>query len=105
MSQPLRVQLLTIRGVLIKMTKLSKEELKKDPFLINKLILDIESYLNNFSNLKISRSLRLRLNKFAKEFWLIKVGLIRGGESGWALYRGLDNLNCNNCSSWRGFSR
>lgn len=83
MSQPLRIQLLTIGIDLIKIAGLSKKDLKKDPFLVNKLILDIESYLNNFSDQKISRSLRLCLNKFAKDFWLIKVELV-SGESGWA---------------------
>ena len=92
MSQPLRIQLLTIGIDLTKIAELSKKNLKKDFFLINKLIFDIESYLNNFSNQKVSRSLRLCLNKFAKDFWLIKVALVRR-ESGWARERALTWAN------------
>lgn len=92
MSQPLRIQLLTIRIDLIKIAELSKKNLKKDPFLINSLILDIESYLNNFSDQKVSRSLRLCLNKFARDFWLIKVALVRR-ESGWVIKKALTWAN------------
>lgn len=77
MSQPLRIQLLSISANLLKISRLSKKDLKENPILINRLILDIESYLNNFLNQKISRSLRLYLNKFAKDFWLIKLELVK----------------------------
>lgn len=75
MSQPLRIQLLSISADLVKIANLSKKDLQENLILINRLILDIESYLNNFSSQEISRSLRLCLNKFAKDFWLIKVEL------------------------------
>ncbi len=84
MSQPLRIQLLSISADLIKIANLSKKDLKENPILINRLILDIESYLNNFSSQAISRSLRLCLNKLAKDFWLIKLELVKEDSEWWA---------------------
>ena len=55
--------------------RLAEEDFKANLFTINRLFLDIELYLDKLKAQKISRKIRLTLNKFEKGFKELKIYL------------------------------
>lgn len=75
MAQPLRIQLLSMSKELEEVVRLSKIDFKANLFIINRLFLEIELYLDQLKTQKISRKIRLTLNKFEKGFQELKIYL------------------------------
>ena len=72
MSAPVHVKIINIARDLSKIADLMKDKNSKEAY---KYILDLESCLDDLKAQRISRRIRLILNKFEKEFKLMKVAL------------------------------
>lgn len=75
MPQSLRIQLLSMSKELRAIVRLCKKDFKANLLMINKLLLDIEMYLDQLRTQKLSRELRLTLNRFEKGFKELKIHL------------------------------
>lgn len=74
MPQPIRVQLLTISHILTKIVGLSAD-LTNNLLTINRLLLEIEFYLDQLRTQRLSRKARVMINKFEKAFKELKIYL------------------------------
>lgn len=75
MPQPLRIQLLSMAHLLKELVKLSSLDFKDNLLLINRWLLELELYLVELKQRKLSRKIRITLNKFEKEFKELKIYL------------------------------
>lgn len=75
MSQPTRIQILTMSNALREIVKLSRSDFKNNLLVINRLLLEIEVYIDQLRIQKLSRKIRLTLNKFEKGFKDLKIYL------------------------------
>lgn len=73
--QPLKVQLLTMSHILEKLIKLTEDDFEKNLLVINRLLLEIEIYLDQLQTVKLNRKMRLTINKFQKGHIFLKVNL------------------------------
>ena len=73
--QPVRVQILTMSHALEEIVKLSEADFINNLLRINRLLLEIEVYLDQLRGARLSRSVRLTLNKFEKGFKELKIYL------------------------------
>ena len=75
MPQPTRVQILTMSKALEEIGRLCDRDFKNNLLVISRLILEIELYIDQLKAIKLSREIRLTLNKFEKVFKELKVYL------------------------------
>lgn len=77
MSRPVQIKILSISKDLEKIFDLLKSQEKEN---IYKIILDLEYCLDFLKELSMDRNLRILLNKFEKEFKMMKIELfLRNG--------------------------